>query len=140
MMYTFFFPDPDNRHVRVIILGHIYGATKLGAPGLGAAEGGYPDLFRFVPISPFSSDLFRFALLVFGSTPIRSDLFRFTFFLPICSDLFSEQITEQIRETPFCRPLLQIPDKPKVLDIFETPVTVTPQQEISECLNSSKIP
>ena len=26
------------------------------------------------------------------------------------------------------------------LDIFETPVTVTPQQEISETLNSSKIP
>ena len=58
---------------------------------------------RFVPISPFSSDLFRFALLVFGNTPISSDLFRF---LPICSDLISEQISE----TPFCRPLLQIPD------------------------------
>ena len=27
-----------------------------------------------------------------------------------------------------------------VLDIFETPVTVTPQQEISKTLNSSKIP
>ena len=26
------------------------------------------------------------------------------------------------------------------LDIFETPVTVTPQQEISQTLNSSKIP
>ena len=26
------------------------------------------------------------------------------------------------------------------LDIFETPVTVTPQQEISKTLNSSKIP
>ena len=27
-----------------------------------------------------------------------------------------------------------------MLDIFETPVTVTPQQEISKTLNSSKIP
>ena len=27
-----------------------------------------------------------------------------------------------------------------ILDIFETPVTVTPQQEISKTLNSSKIP
>ena len=32
-----------------------------------------------------------------------SDLLRFA---PICSDSFSEQI----RETPFCRPLLQVPD------------------------------
>ena len=43
----------------------------------GRREGGHLDLFRFVPISPFSSDLFRFALLVFGNTPICSDLLRF---------------------------------------------------------------
>ena len=30
---------------------------------MGSAEG-HPNLFRFVPISSFSSDLFRFALLV----------------------------------------------------------------------------
>ena len=28
----------------------------------------------------------------------------------------------------------------QILDIFETPVTVTPQQEISKTLNSSSIP
>ena len=59
---------------------------------------------RFVPISPFSSDLFRFALLVFGNTPICSDLFRF---LPICSDLFSEQIRtnrkKPLSADPFCK-------------------------------------
>ena len=77
--------------------------TPFGAPNLGSAEGGHPDLFRFVSISPFSSDLFRFALHVFGNTPICSDLFRFA---PFYSDLFSEQI----RQTPFCRPLLQIPE------------------------------
>ena len=68
---------------------------------MGSAEGG---LFRFVPISPFSSDLFRFALLVFGNTLI-SDLFRF---LPLCSDLISEQIrTNQVNPflpTPFANP------------------------------------
>ena len=46
----------------------------IGAPTLGSAEGGHLDLFRFVPISPFSSNLFRFALLVFGNAPICSDL------------------------------------------------------------------
>ena len=68
-------------------------------------KGGRPDLFRFVPISPFSSDLFRFALLVFGNAPISSDLFRF---LPICSDLILEQIrTNQgnpFLPTPFANP------------------------------------
>ena len=41
---------------------------------------------------PFSSDLFRFAFLFTGIPR----------FVPISS--------EQIRETPFCRPLLQVPD------------------------------
>ena len=49
---------------------------------LGVGRRGSP---RFVPISLFSSDLFRFACLVFGNTPICSDLFRFT---PFFSDLF----------------------------------------------------
>ena len=43
----------------------------------------YPDLFRFVPIC---SDFFRF--------------------VPICF----QNKSEQIREIPFCRPLLQFPD------------------------------
>ena len=50
--------------------------AEIGAPTLGSAEGGHPDLFRLVPISLFSSDLFRFALLAFGN------LFPF---VPICS-------------------------------------------------------
>ena len=68
-----------------------------------------------------------------GGTPICSDLFRFPRFLPISSDLCSmfsgmprfvpicsvfckfvpicfQNKSAQIRETPFCRPLLQIPD------------------------------
>ena len=73
-------------------------------PNLGSAEG---DLLRFVPISPFSSDLFRFSLLVFGNAPICSDLDLLRF-LPICSDLFSEQIrTNQgnpFLPTPFTNP------------------------------------
>ena len=71
----------------------------IGPPDLGSAERGYPDLFRF---PRFLSDLFRFAFLVFGNAPVLicSDLLRF---LPITK-------SEQIRETPFCRPLLQVPD------------------------------
>ena len=66
-------------------------------------------------------------------TPVCSDLFRFPRFLPICSDLHSlfsgiprfvpicsdlirflticfQNKSEQIRESPFCRPILQFPD------------------------------
>ena len=48
--------------------------------------------------------------------------------------------TEQGGE--FCVPILYLPYMfmGQNLDIFETPVTVTPQQEISKTLNSSKIP
>ena len=57
---------------------------------------------RCVPISPFSSDLFRFALLVFGNAPIYSDLFRFA---RISSDLFSERFQNKsgkpLLPTPF---------------------------------------
>ena len=52
----------------------------IGAPGLGSPERGHPDLFRFVPISPFSSNLFRFAFLVFWNAPICSDWLRFHLF------------------------------------------------------------
>ena len=56
---------------------------------------------------PVFFDLFRFALLVFGNTQICSDLLRFS------SDLFRfcfQNKSEQIRATPFCRSLLQIPE------------------------------
>ena len=55
----------------------------------------FPVFFRFVPISLFSGRL-RFV-------PSCSDFFRF---VPICF----QNKSEQIRETPFCRPLLQVPD------------------------------
>ena len=58
------------------------------------------DLFRFPRFLPIC---FRFALLVFRSTPICSALLRF---VPICF----QNKSEHIRETPGCRPLLQIPE------------------------------
>ena len=81
----------------------------IGAPDLGSAEWGHPDLFQFVPISPFSSDLFRFGVLVFGNlfrfVPICSVFFRF---VPICFQNKSEQIrTNQgnpFLPTPFANP------------------------------------
>ena len=58
-------------------------------------------------VGPICTDLpvfFRFALLVVRNAPICSDdFFRF---LPIS---FRNK-SEQIRETPFCRPLLQVPE------------------------------
>ena len=65
---------------------------------MGSPEGGHPDLFRFVPISPFSSDLFRFAFLVFRNTPICSDLLRF---VPIG---FQNKSGKAPSADPFCKP------------------------------------
>ena len=76
----------------------------IGAP-LWVGRRGLP---RFVPISPFSSDLFRFAHFVCRNAPICSNFLRF---LPICF----QNKSEQIRETRFCRPLLQVIDFRKVL-------------------------
>ena len=53
-----------------------------------------------------------------GVTPICSDFLRFAppRFVPICSGVFQfvpiyfQNKSEQIRETPFCRPLLQVPE------------------------------
>ena len=71
------------------------------------------------PICSVCSDFpvfFRFAFLVFWNTPICSDLLRF---VPICF----QNKSEEIRETPFCRPLVQIPDGvPVVLGSAALPV------------------
>ena len=56
------------------------------------------DLSRVVPIC---SVIFQSAVLVFWNTLICSDLLRF-----VSSTIKSEQI----RETPFCQPLVQVPD------------------------------
>ena len=94
--------EPSKRH-----LGpnpHLGVLNQRKAPTLGSAERLHADLFRFPRFLPICSDLR--SILVFGNTPICSDLFRFA---PIASDLFSEQI----RETPFCQPLLQVSDQRK---------------------------
>ena len=52
----------------------------IGSPDLGSVAGGQSDLFWFVPFSPLSCDLFRFAPIVFGTAPLCSDWLRF---LPI---------------------------------------------------------
>ena len=99
-----FSSGPAIQGSRVVVVANI------GAPSLGSAEGGFvpsSDFPCFLPISLFSSDLFRFAFL-FRNTPICSDLLRF---LPICF----QNKPEQIRETPFCRPLLQVPENIELL-------------------------
>ena len=69
----------------------------VGAPTMGSAEGGHPDLFRFPRFLPICSDLHS----LFSGIPR---------FVPICSDLFSEQIrTNQgnpFLTTPFASPRL----------------------------------
>ena len=81
-------------------------SASVGAPDLGSAEGEYPDLFRSVPISPFSSDLFRFAFLVFGNTPICSNLFRFA---PFPSDLLNSDLFRFVFRTNQGSPFLPTP-------------------------------
>ena len=86
-----------------------------GAPDLGSAEGGHPDLFRFPRFF-----FFRFVPICvscFRECPDCSDVFRFTPFFPICSDLFSEQIRTNQRNpflpTPFGNPrLIHLPRSP----------------------------
>ena len=86
-------------------------------PHFGVTERGHPDLFQFVPISPFSSDLFRFAVLVFGNAPIFcSDFFRLFRFLPISSDFFrfvfrtnQNKSGKPLSADPFCKsPILEL--------------------------------
>ena len=60
--------------------------TLFGDPIWGRQKGVIP----ICSDSPFPSDLFRFALLLFGIAPI-------------CSDFSYDLFSEQIRETPFCQ-------------------------------------
>ena len=53
-------------------------------------EGGHPDLFPFIPVSPCSSDLFRLAFFVCLNTLIGSDFPDSLRFHALCPD-FSEQ-------------------------------------------------
>ena len=85
----------------------------VGAPGLGSAEGGYPDLFRFPRFLPICSDLRSLFSGIPRFVPICSVFFRF---VPICF----QNKPEQIRESPFCRPLLQIPDLGAAKDTLQT--------------------
>ena len=77
-----------------------FGVGRRGSPRFVPICSAFPIFFRFVPICApcFREypDLFRFV-------PICSVFFRF---VPICF----QNKSEQIRETTFCRPLLQIPD------------------------------
>ena len=83
--------------------------SQIGAPDLGSVGSprfvpmcsDFPVFFRFVPIC---APCFREYPDLFRSVPIFSDFFRF---VPICF----QNKSEQIRETPFCRPLLQISDQ-----------------------------
>ena len=74
-----------------------FGVGRRGSPRFVPTCSDFPLFFRFVPICVpcFREypDLFRFALF-------SSDLFRFVF----------RTNQKKIRETRFCRPLLQIPD------------------------------
>ena len=76
----------------------------LRSPRFGVSRRGSPRFVRLVPTSLFSSDLFQSTFLVILICSDCSDLLRI---LLICSDVFPEQI----RETPSCRPLLQVPDQ-----------------------------
>ena len=95
-----------NDHFTVPLTHPRKGSTYLNSepPNLGSAEGGHPDLFRFYPISPFSSDLFRFAPICFRECP---DLFRFVLF---SSDLFrfvfrtsQNKSGQPLSADPFCK-------------------------------------
>ena len=76
------------------------GVTKRGSP-------------RFVPIFPFSSDLFRFAFLVFVNAPIYSDLLQF---LPICS----ENKIRANQGNPFLPTPLQVADSKQHMKVQPT--------------------
>ena len=74
----------------------------VGAPDLGSPEAGHPDFFRSVPTS---SNLFRFAFLVFRNTPICSDFFRCVF------RTHQNRSGKRLSAHPFCKALPQIPSQ-----------------------------
>ena len=77
---------------------------------------GAPDWGRQKGITPICSDLFRFPRFLPICSNLRSLFSGIPRFVPICSVFFRfvpicfQNKSEQIRETPFCRPLLQIPE------------------------------
>ena len=85
---------PKPRHVS------IFGSE----PPIGGRQKGHPDLFRFPRFLPICSVL-------------RSWFLGIPRFLLICSDFFRcllirfQNKSENIKEIPFCRPLLQVPDQ-----------------------------
>ena len=82
-----------------------FGVGRRGSPRFVPICSDFPVFFRFVPICVFliCSDLRSMFSGIPRFVPICSVFFRF---VPICF----QNKSEQIRETPFCRPLLQIPD------------------------------
>ena len=83
-----FFETLAFRHARVRFKNARFRPSELRLqsssepPLWGRQKGISSDFFRFVPISPFSSDLFRLAPLVVGNTTIcsdSSDLFQVVF-------------------------------------------------------------
>ena len=78
----------------------LFGVGRRGSPRFVPICSDFPVFFRFVPIC---APCFRECPDLFRFVPICSVFFRF---VPICF----QNKSEQIRETPFCRPLLQIPD------------------------------
>ena len=100
------------------------------SPRLGVGRKGSP---RFVPIcSDFTVffRLFRYAFLVFlwvhWFVLICSDFFRF---VPTCF----QNKSEQIKETPFCRPLLQVPEM-MVLEVHHRDLV---DPVLGECLKKT---
>ena len=112
-----------------------FGVGRSGSPRFVPICSDFPVFFRFCPICsmlfsgmprfvPICSDLLRFLPIcsdLFRFAPFSSDLFRF---VPICSVFFrfvpicSENKSEQIRETPFCRPLLKIPEPDSTIPLW----------------------
>ena len=94
-----------------------------GTPGLGSAERGHPNLFRF-------PRFLRFVPIwapCFGNTPICSDLFRF---LPICSVFFrfvfrTNQNTsgKPLSADPFCK-------SPNTVDFLGAPKDLCQQHNV----------
>ena len=80
--------------------------STVGSLGLGSPERGHPDLFRFPSFLPICSDLRSLFSGIPRFVPICSALLRILRFVLLCF----QNKSEQIRETPFCRPLLQFPN------------------------------